>query len=155
MLFRSLLLCTTQISKDVDILSENVYKNEENVYISEQSKVKESKVKESRVEESKENKSKSAVGNSPPPLTKDFLVEKYGLDNYSKYESKVINWVQRKNIKSVNILQRVAEWLEQDFVQDFVQDFTDSVAQGKAVASRTTSSFDVDDLDRRAFEEFM
>ena len=49
-----LLLDSTQIPKNVNISSENVYISEENEDISKQSKVEYSKVKESKVEESKQ-----------------------------------------------------------------------------------------------------
>lgn len=54
-----LLINCVQNYKNVDISSENVYRNQKNAYNSEQSKVEESKVKESRVKESNEPDSSS------------------------------------------------------------------------------------------------
>ena len=100
-----LIKCVTNY-KNVDILSENVYTNQKNAYISEQSKVEESKVKESRVKRDEPSGSE----NSPKPQKHKYGEYKHVLLTDEQY-SKLINDYGEKTVKTY--IQKVDEYCQQ------------------------------------------
>lgn len=104
-----LLINCVQNYKNVDISSENVYKNQKNAYISEQSKVEESKVKESRVKESNEPDGLAQKQKSKP------VRHKYGEYNHvlltDEQYSKLINDYSETTVKEY--IRKVDEYCQQ------------------------------------------
>lgn len=109
-----LLLNCVRNYKNVDISSENVYKNQKNTYISEQSKVEESKVKESRVKESKAEIEPDGSAHKTP-LKSKVKKHKYGEYNHvlltDEQYSKLIDDYSETIVKEY--IRKVDEYCQQ------------------------------------------
>lgn len=108
-----LLLCNTQIYKNVDILSENADNSKKNADISKQSKVEESKVKESRGEESN-----SPDGAAPllPQSDYDSIVSEYGKEITDRYVLKMETYIkEHRNGKPYKApAAMIRKWISED-----------------------------------------
>ncbi|MBD5129487.1 MAG: hypothetical protein HDT43_06135 [Ruminococcaceae bacterium] len=59
---------------------------------------------------------------SSNPLTRDELITRYGIDNVTRYESKLAEWKSKKGITgNFDDISTIAKWLEADNVQNNAQ----------------------------------
>lgn len=86
--------------------------SEDNRPIAEQSKVNKSKVKESEV------KADEPPASPPSPaIDRNFLIEKFGMENVVDYENRFERWKQKKRSVNVSMYETIYKWLQQDGVQ--------------------------------------
>lgn len=111
----------------------NVCNSDENVCNETTSKVKQSKVKQSKV---KESEVKAATPPSPA-VDRNFLIEKFGVENVIDYETRFERWKQKKHGVNVSMYETIYKWLQQDGVQKPIN----------------KSSFDMDAVMKKIIEE--
>ena len=131
-----LIKCVTNY-KNVDILSENVYINQKNAYISKQSKVEESKVEESKVKESRVERVKEPSGSahSHKPvkhkygeynnvLLTDEEVEKLKsqISDYQGYIERLSGYIESKGAKYKSHYATIRNWYNRDMKSGKVKD---------------------------------
>lgn len=86
--------------------------SEDNRPITKQSKVNKSKVKESEV------KADEPPASPPSPaIDRNFLIEKFGMENVVDYENRFERWKQKKRSVNVSMYETIYKWLQQDGVQ--------------------------------------
>lgn len=113
-----LLIKVDQLSGNVNILSGNVCRNEENVYISEQRKVKESKVKESKVEERREKETARPRGTYSHVILTDKqyenLTSEFGDKAVDDYIRRVDEYCESSGKVYSNYAVTVSRWIKAD-----------------------------------------
>lgn len=126
-----LLLCNTKISKNVDISTENVYKNEKNVDIFQQSKEEKRKEEKSRV--------KQVACATLTDAQRQILIDEFGTASVTAYINKMERWRVKTNAKITNEFETLVQWLKKDCSENKADEH---------------SSFDVDELERKTIEEY-
>lgn len=87
-------------------------------------------VKEEKELKEREEASPSPIVSPVSSITRDELIQSYGSENVSLYESKLAAWKLKKGItESFNDLETIAKWLAEDNVQKGGSFSMDSVMQ--------------------------
>lgn len=88
----------------------------------------------------KESKEKENIAAAPPAtLTRDFLIETYGIENVIDYEKRFDEWKSKKGgIVHVSKYKSIAKWMQQDGV----------------TKPKNTSSFNMDEVMSRTIQRY-
>lgn len=150
-----LLINDIQKYQNVNILSENVYKNPENVYRNEQSKVKESKVKESKVTDKKAAAVVKAyqdnIGFVSPTIFEKITA---WLDDVD--ESLIIYAIEQATINNKPTWSYINAILNNHFKAGRkTRADAEKTRKGDTPASKSESRYDYEEFERKSLEKFM
>ncbi|MGN0657182.1 MAG: hypothetical protein ACI4KR_10350 [Ruminiclostridium sp.] len=102
--------------------------------------------KKARMQEGKKEGADDSSADLPPSpeITPDFIISRFGQDNFERYTAKVRNWMKRKGIKGEPELDMIYKWLDEDRAS----------LKLPGMSAGTESNFSIEEYEKNAYKRY-
>ena len=107
---------------------------------------KEEESNKARKQEGKKEGADESSADLPPSpeITPDFIISKFGQENFERYTAKVRNWMKRKGIKGEPELDMIYKWLDEDRAS----------LKLPGMSAGTESNFSIEEYEKNAYKRY-